>query len=120
MFDCFRKQAKLNIKDNSKYKEACNILIKEIKKQTIRSPQRYLGTTWAKKGTTIFLSSLLATVALTQALLQYDWISMLTYLFTIVMGVIFGVIQMKNDEIYWTDEFYLYAKKIKEESNDNN
>lgn len=115
LFDCFRKQAKLNIKDDEHYKEACSILMKSQKKAVVRSPGKYLGSTWAKKGTTIFLSSLLATVALTQALLTYDWLSMLTYLFTIIMGVIFGIIQMKNDEIYWTEEFYQYAKNIEKE-----
>ena len=53
------------------------------------------------------------TVALTQAILSFDWMSMLTYLFTIVMGLIFGVLQMKTAEEYWTNEFWQYAQQVK-------
>ena len=49
---------------------------------------------------------------------------MLTYLFTIVFGVIFGIMQQDTAETYWTDEFWRYAKKIEkqmeEQLNDNN
>lgn len=120
LFDCFRKQAKLNVRNNDRYVEACEILLRTRDKgKKPRSPGRYNAEIWGKKGTSIFISSLLATVALTQALLMYDWISMLTYLFTITMGIVFGIIQMKNDEIYWTEEFYTYALSIKEVDNDN-
>lgn len=121
LLDCFRKQAKMNVRNNEKFIEANEILLKvgsKVKKP--RSPGRYNAEIWGKKGTSIFFSSLLATVALTQALLMYDWISMLTYLFTITMGIVFGVIQMKNDEIYWTEEYYSYAITLKEDINDIN
>ena len=120
LFDCFRKQAKLNVRNNERFIEANEILLKNSNKiKRPRSPGKYNLEIWGKKGTSIFLSSLLATVALTQALLMYDWISMLTYLFTITMGIVFGIIQMKNDEIYWTEEYYSYALSIKEENDDN-
>ena len=120
LFDCFRKQAKLNVRNNERFIEANEILLKNSNKiKRPRSPSKYNLEIWGKKGTSIFLSSLLATVALTQALLMYDWISMLTYLFTITMGIVFGIIQMKNDEIYWTEEYYSYALSIKEENDDN-
>lgn len=121
LFDCFRKQAKLNVRNNERFIEANEILLKNSNKiKRPRSPGKYNLEIWSKKGTSIFFSSLLATVALTQALLMYDWISMLTYLFTITMGIVFGIIQMKNDEIYWTEEYYSYALSIKEENDDNN
>ena len=46
-------------------------------------------------------------------MLTFDWMSMLTYLFTIVIGLIFGIMQMKVSEDYWTDEFWLYAQQVK-------
>ena len=36
------------------------------------------------------------------------------------MGLIFGVMQMFKAEIYWTEEYYDYARIKLEESNDNN
>ena len=51
-------------------------------------------------------------MALTQAILAFDWISFLVYLFTITMGIIFGVLAMKNAENYWTQEYYDYAVQV--------
>lgn len=110
IFHCFMCQAKINIKDNENYKKAREILtdvnLKEIKP---RSPGKWKAEQYGKKGVTIFITSSLAVVALTQAVLTFDYISMLTYLFTIIMGLIFGILQMKTAEEYWTREYLEYA-----------
>lgn len=110
IFHCFMCQAKINVKDNENYKKARDILtdvnLKEIKP---RSPGKWKAEQYGKKGATIFITSSLAVVALTQAVLTFDYISMLTYLFTIIMGLIFGILQMKTAEEYWTREYYEYA-----------
>lgn len=38
--------------------------------------------------------------------------SLLVYLFTIAMGLVFGVLSMKNAEIYWTQEYFDYACRV--------
>lgn len=110
IFHCFMCQAKINVKDNENYKKARDILtdvnLKEIKP---RSPGKWNAEQYGKKGVTIFITSSLAVVALTQAVLTFDYISMLTYLFTIIMGLIFGILQMKTAEEYWTREYLEYA-----------
>lgn len=110
IFHCFMCQAKINVKDNENYIKARGILtdvnLKEIKP---RSPGKWNIEQYGKKGVTIFITSSLAVVALTQAVLTFDYISMLTYLFTIIMGLIFGVLQMKTAEEYWTREYLEYA-----------
>ena len=58
-------------------------------------------------------------MALTQAILAFDWISFLVYLFTITMGIIFGVLAMKNAENYWTQEYYDYAVQVVAERESN-
>ena len=114
IFHCFMEQAKINVKDNVNYKEAQEILRTLEHKEFIpRSPNAWNRAQYGKKGTTIFITTGLSTVALTQAILTFDWMSMLTYLFTIVMGLIFGVLQMKTAEEYWTDEFWQYAQRVK-------
>lgn len=113
IFHCFMCQAKLNIKDNERYLEAQEILRKQDVKDYIpRAPEDWNKQQYSTKGITIFITTALSTIALTQALLQFDYITMLTYLFTIVMGLIFGVMQMKTAEEYWTDEFWQYAKMV--------
>ena len=127
IFHCFMCQAKINIKDNENYKRARDILIQESVKEVMpKSPHRWNIEQYSKKGVTIFIASALSTIALTQALLTFDWVSMLTYLFTIIMGLIVGVLQMKTAEEYWTNEYLEYALMIQkqlnsqEDSDDNN
>lgn len=59
----------------------------------------------------------MSVVAIGQAVLSYEWSTALAYLFTLGMGIIFGIMQMKKAENYWTTEYYEYAlmKKHMEE-----
>ena len=129
IFYSFMEQAKLNVAKDPHYIEATEILLKAKKADhTPRSPRKWQALQYGKRGTKIFISSAMSVVALGQAILSFDWVSMLAYIFTIAMGVVFGVLQMKKAEAYWTDEFYRYALMIKEEEakkpeeivNDNN
>lgn len=118
IFYCFMQQAKVNVKDNENYKKARDILINQKEKEILpKSPTKWNSQQYIKKGTIIFLTTGLSTIALTQAILSFDYISMLTYLFTIVMGLIFGVLQMKTAEEYWTDEYLQYALMKERELN---
>lgn len=112
IFHSFVQQAKLNVKNEPSYKEANDILAKnKAKEYRPRSPGKFLTSAYAKKGTTIFVTSGLTTIAFTQAILTFDYITMLTYLFTIVMGLVFGVMQMYKTMDYWTGEYLDYAKE---------
>lgn len=114
IFHCFNLQGKLNSMGNPKYQEAALIMGTINQKEYIpRSPKEYTTTIYGKKGVLVFTTSVLSAVGLTQAVLTFDWVSMLTYLFTVIMGLIFGVLQMNACEEYWTEEFWLYAKKVK-------
>lgn len=116
LFHCFFQQSKVNIKDNPRYVEALRILDKyKIKKQTFRSPEKFTRSSYLNKGTTIFITTILGAFSLTQALLIFDLVMFLTYLFTLILGVIFGVLNMKSSEIYWTEEMWYYAKQIEQE-----
>lgn len=117
IFYSFMEQAKLNVRDDEHYKAANEILIKAKKKEhEPLSPAKWQARQYGKKGTTIFLSSAMSVVALGQAILTFDWVSMLSYLFTLAMGLIFGIMQMKKAEAYWTREYYEYALKKQKES----
>lgn len=121
IFHCFMLQAVINVKDNPKYLKAVELLMANKKKEVLpRSPKRWQSKQYLGKGTSIFLFSVLSAVALTQAILSYNWVTLLTYLFTIIFGLIFGVLQMKAAENYWTNEYYEYAlMKSRETDNDN-
>lgn len=116
IFYSFMEQAKLNVAKDPHYIEATEILLKAKKADHApRSPQKWQALQYGKRGTKIFISSAMSVVALGQAILSFDWVSMLAYIFTIATGVVLGVLQMKKAEAYWTDEYYRYAMLIKEE-----
>ena len=116
LFHCFMQQAKLNVAENEKYKKANDLIVKVAPKiYTPRSPKEFNRKEYSVKGVTIFITTALSTVALTQALLSFDYMSLLTYLFTIIFGVILGILQMKKAETYWINEYYDYAIKFYEE-----
>lgn len=114
LFHCFVKQAKINIKDNVKYIEACKIYeMYHPKEYNPRSPKEYFGQLYRKKGIMIFLTSILSAVVLTNAILAFDLTAFVTYCMTILMGLIFGVLKMKEVEAYWIGEFYDSAMRLK-------
>ena len=94
LFYCFMEQAKVNVEDHPRYIEANEILLKTTGDKSLlpRSPKEWNSKEYGTKGITVFVTSMLSAIGLTQAVLMFDWVSMLTYLFTIIMGVIFGVI----------------------------
>lgn len=117
IFHCFIQQAKINVKNDRRYKEAKEILdeVKPESTERFRSPQEYFKGVYSTKGLTIFVTSILGAVGLTQAVLTFDLIEMLTYAFTVLMGVIFGVLQMNQTEVFWTEEYLGYAKQTSDE-----
>ena len=114
IFHCFRLQGKLNVEKHEDYLKAKKILQQDGKHKTAIpfSPSQWNRNQWLSKGITLFITSILSVFALTQAVLSFDWIAMLTYLFTIIMGLIFGVLQMKKEEEYWTIGYLEYAEYI--------
>lgn len=118
IFYCFMEQAKVNIKDDPKYVEANQILEKMYDKKYLpRSPKAWNTQQYSTKAVSIFFSTLMSAFVFTNAILTYDWVTALTYIFTLVFGLIFGVLQMKSAEKYWTNEYWQYAMMCKEQKN---
>lgn len=118
LFHCFVKQAKINIKDNEKYIAACKIYeMYHPREYNPRGPKQYFGQLYRKKGVMIFLTSMLSAVVLTNAILSFDVTAFVTYCMTIVMGLVFGILKMKEVEVYWTSEFYDAAMQLQNKYN---
>lgn len=122
IFYSFMQQAKLNIKDDEKYLKACEIMgkVKKQKEYIPRNPRVWERRQYISKGFSIFISTAFSLVALANAFLTYDYLTLLTYALTIIMGIIFGLLQMANAEDYWTREFYDYAIRLLEAEMINN
>lgn len=121
LFYCFMEQAKTNVKDNPRYIEANEILQRhKLMNVVYLAPDIWEAKQYKTKGVMVAITSILSAFALTQAILVFDWIAMLSYLFTVIMGLCFGVIQMNVSEEYWTNDYYYYAKQIEKENNNDN
>lgn len=112
IFTAFKKQGKLNIKDDEKFKEANEILNKaRSKKYKPLSPGQYQARSYSKKGTTLVISTMATLVCVTNMILRFDYLALISYAITLVMAVIFGIFAMQNDEVYWTNDYYYWALK---------
>lgn len=113
IFHCFVKQANVNVKDNANYIEASKIYgTYHPKEYNPRSPKEFFGQLYGRKGVTLFLTSVLSSIVLTNAILSFDMTAFVSYCMTVAVGIIFGILVMKNVEVYWTVEFYDSAIKL--------
>lgn len=114
IFHLFILQAKVNVKDNPAYKAAVDKLAVTKKSYVPLSPAQFFAREYGFKGISVFVLSMVSAIGLTQAVLTFDLIMMLTYLFTILMGITAGYMEMRKVEEFWTEEFPEYADyKIK-------
>lgn len=110
LFYCFMEQGRTNVK-NHWHHVIANELLHRIRKLAAipRSPEVWQRGEYKYKGTTIVITTLLSAIALGQAILSFDWVMFLTYFITLLMGLVFGLLQMKKAECYWAEEYYDYA-----------
>ena len=118
IFYSFMQQAKLNVRNNKEYIEANEILlrVKNKRERKPMSPKKWEASQYLKKGTTIAIGTVFALFSLSQAILTYKYTDLISYVLLIFSATVFGIFQMKKAEIYWTTEYYRYAKMVEEEN----
>ena len=119
IFTAFKKQGKLNIIENEMYKKAQELMNK-VKSKAYKplSPLQYQARSYGKKGTTLILTTVFSLVAITRMILKFDYLALISYGVTILLGIIFGIFAMKSDEVYWTNDYYFYALQQSETLDD--
>ena len=120
IFHAFICQSKINVKNEPKYLEAREILITTKKKnKKPRSLAHFNAEEYGKKGTSLLIGTFFGTLVLTEAIINFSLVNFLTYVFTTTMAIVFGVLEMKKYEEYYTTEYWEYAQMIKEDSNND-
>ena len=115
IFHGFIKQSRINIRDNPNYLEAMKILNDVGRKTyTPRSLAEINKKEYGHKMITIFISSMFSAFSFSQAILTFDIASLISYSITVLFGIIFGLLEMKKYEDYYTHEFVDYAKYVQE------
>ena len=118
IFVLFKLQAKINCQDNENFKKANELLAKLNGQHGFipRSPAKMNAEEYAKKGTTIIISSLCSFVVITSLIISFDLVSFISCIIASFIAIAFGWITMIKNEVYWTSEYLLYAEyKIKKE-----
>lgn len=115
IFQAFVDQAELNVQYEERYIQAREIVRKyRIGKYNPMSPEERKKKMLSKKVIITILTSLIS-VALTEAILRYNWADLIAYSLSMIMAIVFGILNMADQEKYWVEEFYDYAITIKEE-----
>lgn len=115
IFQAFVDQAELNVQYEPRYIEAREIVRKyRIGKYNPMSPEERKKKIFSKKVIITILTSLIS-IALTEAILKYNFADLIAYTISMIMAVVFGILSMADQEKYWVEEFYDYALTIKEE-----
>lgn len=115
IFQAFVDQAELNVQYETRYIEAREIVRKyRIGKYRPMSPEERRKKMFSKKVIITVITSLIS-VALTEAILKYNFADLIAYTISMIMAVVFGILSMADQEKYWVEEFYDYAISIRDE-----
>lgn len=116
----FKLQAKKNARNNENFKQANEILNRLAGRKEVfipRSPTKMDVGDYTKKVIAIIISTLTASITLTSLLLSFDWMTLLSCLVSIIITLCISWITMINNEIYWTEEYLLYAQMVEKQQN---
>lgn len=111
----FKLQAKKNARNNDNFKKANEILNRLAGRKEVfipRSPARMDTMDYTKKVIAIVVSTFTASITLTSLILSFDWMTLLSCLVSIIITLCISWITMINNELYWTEEYLLYAQMV--------
>lgn len=123
IFHCFVKQGDLNTKTNASRllaEEKLRLLDKRSNKAPL-SPHQFFRREYGKKIPVIFTTTALSLIAFGPAILIFDIVVFVSYLATVIMALVFGILEMKKVEAYYTEgllNYALYREKVEGVNND--
>lgn len=120
IYHCFIRQGDLNTRDNERRKQAEEMLnrIRKREKKPI-SPSKFFAAQYVRKVPMIALTTLLSLLAIGPAILMFDMTIFVSYIVSVTISIVFGILEMKKVEDYYINGLLAYAEYIKEnEQND--
>lgn len=114
IFGLFKAQGKTNAKDNPNYIKARELLNTQNGKKGFipKSPTKYQAKTWGTKGVSTLIITAAECLVIGTLIANWDWPTFISCIVSAITAVIFGIVQMIKDEVYWTEEYLLYAEYI--------
>lgn len=118
IYHCFIRQGELNTRQNEdrqKAEKMLNKLDKNKEKKPI-GPAKFLARQYIRKVPMIAASTFLSLLAFGPALLVFDFVVLIAYLFGVIISIVFGILEMKHVEEYYTVGLLEYAEwRVKNE-----
>ena len=120
IYHCFIRQGNLNTKNDPnriKAEAMLNKLDKNKEKKPI-GPVKFLARQNIRKVPMIAASTFLSLLAFGPALLMFDFVVFIVYIFAVMISIVFGILEMKHVEEYYTVGLLEYAEwRVKNEEN---
>lgn len=119
IFHSFMEQGKLNVSAFWKKLMADEILhkVKQQKQLIPLSPEEWLRKEYKNKGISITVSSILSCIVLSQVVLTFDFIVFISFLLTLVIGLVFGIMALFKSEHFWSMDYFDYAVYVMNQHN---
>lgn len=118
IYHCFIRQGNLNTRKDPNRLKAENMLHKldKSKEKKPIGPAKFLARQYIRKVPMIAASTFLSLLAFGPALLMFDFVIFIVYMFSVIVSIIFGILEMKHVEEYYTVGLLEYAEwRIKNE-----
>lgn len=118
----FKLQAKKNCRNDPNFKRANEILNRLAGKKEVfipRSPKKMDASDYAVKIVAVAITTLTASITLTSLILSFDWMTLLSCLVSTIVTLCISWVTMLNNEVYWTEEYILYAEMVEKQESLN-
>ena len=114
VYGLFKGQAKTNAKDHPNFKKANEILNKLYgTKQFIpHSPKQKNTKDWLTKGIVVLFTTAAESIVIGSLIFNWDMVTFLSCVTSSITAVLFGIVAMIKDEVYWTEEYLAYAEYV--------
>lgn len=114
VYGLFKGQAKTNAKDHPNFIKANEILNKLYgsKEFIPRSPAQKNAKDWTTKGLVVLLTTAAESIVIGMLIFNWDNVTFLSCITSSITAVLFGVVAMIKDEVYWTEEYLAYAEYV--------
>lgn len=114
VYGLFKAQAKTNVQNDPQYMKATELLNKMNGKEGFVpiSPKKKAIKDWTTKGIFMFVITLAESIVIGTLIVNFDIITFISSLVSSISAILFGIVQMIKDEVYWTEEYLLYAEYI--------
>ncbi len=121
VYGLFKAQAKTNVKDDPSYLKACELLNKMNGEEGFipMSPGRKAAKDWTTKGVFMTITTAAESVVIGTLIFNFDIVTFVSCISSSITAVLFGIVQMVKDEIYWTEEYLLYAEYVSQKKNES-